>query len=400
MSTAQDSTTQDASTASTVVRTRGGVSRALAWILIVLVLLGVAVVALQVAAQRPGLRTGFDPEGNGPGGTRALAEILRAQGVEVDVVRSRIEAARTMDGRSTLVLADPYALSDDAVRTLIGEADDVVMLTGSARMLRILGLGDYAAGSASGPLTASCDLPEFARVGEIEPGQLFRPADGVTACFADDSGAAVLVADEGDRRRAIVDGSRLLTNERLAENGNAALGLALLGQHERVVWYVPSFGDTDLEPGDAEATLAELTPGWVTPAILTLLLAAIVAGVWRGRRFGPLVAETLPVTVRASETMHGRARLTAHAADAGHAAQALRAGTIGRLAARLAMPAADPAAVADAAADRVQASRDSVRPLLTGPVPSTDPDLILFARRLAALETAVDDVVRIERSTP
>ncbi|MFP3821739.1 hypothetical protein SB658_23880, partial [Bacillus sp. SIMBA_008] len=91
-----------------------------------------------------------------------------------------------------------------------------------------------------------------------------------------------------------------------------------------------SFGDTDIE-GQSPDTLGSLTPPWVTPVILLLLAAGVAAAIWRGQRFGPLVAETLPVTVRASETMHGRARLTAKAGDAPHAGQALRDGAQRRL---------------------------------------------------------------------
>src|SRR5690606_36744381 len=108
---------------------------------------------------------------------------------------------------------------------------------------------------------------------------------------------------------------------------------------------------TDLEAKSPE-TLATLTPKWVTPAILLLLLAGVVAGIARGQRFGPLVTETLPVTVRASETMHGRARLTAKAGDSAHAAAALRDGALRRLAARLGLTARSTAVeVADAASD-------------------------------------------------
>ncbi|HYN66172.1 MAG TPA: DUF4350 domain-containing protein, partial [Ornithinibacter sp.] len=46
----------------------------------------VLLVMLALSAQRP---TGaLDPDGPGPEGGRALAEVLRSQGVEVEVVRS------------------------------------------------------------------------------------------------------------------------------------------------------------------------------------------------------------------------------------------------------------------------------------------------------------------------
>ena len=52
------------------------------------------VVLLALSAQRP--TADLDPEGTGPEGARALAEVLRQQGVEVEVVRS-IDALEDAD---------------------------------------------------------------------------------------------------------------------------------------------------------------------------------------------------------------------------------------------------------------------------------------------------------------
>ncbi|MCZ9344899.1 DUF4350 domain-containing protein, partial [Streptomyces sp. TRM76130] len=75
-----------------------------------------------------------------------------------------------------------------------------------------------------------------------------------------------------------------------------------------LVWYLPSLSDTTA-PDDGERGLFDLLPaGWLWGA-LQLFLAAAVAALWRARRLGPLVPEELPVAVRASETVEGRARL-------------------------------------------------------------------------------------------
>ncbi len=97
------------------------------------------------------------------------------------------------------------------------------------------------------------------------------------------------------------------------------------------------------------------------------------------------------MTVRASETMHGRARLTARAADAPHAADALREGTRRRLARRLGLAVhADADEIADAAADRLRIPRGTLQSLLSGPPPTDDAALVALARRLDELETAVE----------
>lgn len=385
----------------TAVRERGRLRSALGWVAIAALVIVFALFIGSITTSTPGTRGALDPEGADDAGALALAELLRDQGIDITVARSRSDAASALDADSTLVMADPFALSDQAVEDLIAPADRTVILSSASRLLRILDLGENAPASSDTPLSARCDLPELANVGTVRPDRFFAPDAGVTGCFTDTDGAAgLLVNDSGDRRVALLEGSTLLSNEHLADDGNAALGLALLGQHEHVVWYVPSFADSDIEAQSTD-TLATLTPPWVTPAILLLLLAGIVAGISRGQRFGPLVAETLPVTVRASETMHGRARLTAKAADAAHAADALRDGSLRRLAARLGLTArSTPTEIADAASDRLRVPRGSLHQLLVGPLPSSDPDLIDTARRLAELEAAVQAAVHVERNTP
>lgn len=360
-----------------------------------LVLVGVFV-AVQVSVQMPSQRGALDPESVGDSGAMALAQLLEDQGVDVSVHRSRAEARAALDDGSTLVMANPFTLTDEGLTELMEPADRVVFLSTSTHLLSVLDIGENASPD-SAPVSASCDVPEFADVGTIRPDRLFAPDDGVDGCFGSDDAAAVLVDDDEGVERAVVEGARLFTNAYLAEDGNAALGLALLGQSERVVWYVPSYEDSDIE-GEMPDTLGSLTPAWVTPAILLLMLAGIAAAFWRGQRFGPLVAETLPVMVRASETMQGRARLTAKAADSAHAAEAIRDGSMRRLAKKLGLDARSGAdEIADAASDRLRIPRGTLQALLAGALPVDDDGLIELARRLRELETAVDGSTHTHR---
>jgi hypothetical protein len=356
-----------------------------------LVLVGVFVATL-VGVQMPNGRGSLDPEGVGDSGGMALAEILRDQGVDITVARTTTEARAALRDGTTLALANPYTLTDDGVRDLIAPAERVVFLSSGTHLLSLLDIGENAAAdsAAVGP---SCDVREFADVGTIRPDRVFRPAAGVEGCFGTGGAAAVLIDEADGQTRAVVEGARLFSNAYLAENGNAALGLALLGQTDRLVWYVPSFEDTDIEAQSPD-TLGSLTPGWVTPAILLLLLTGLAAALWRGQRFGPLVAETLPVTVRASETMHGRARLTAKSGDAAHAAEAIRDGTRRRLARRLGLAVhATADEVADAASDRLRIPRGTLQSVLQGALPADDPALVEYSRRLRELEDAVDQAI-------
>jgi hypothetical protein len=391
-------TDQGAPTPSTAEQRPRRAKSILGWVVVVALVLIVAFVALRVSATAPGAYGALDPEGRDDSGTLALAEILRDQGIDVDVHRSRTEARAAIDEDTTLVMANPYTLTDDALETLIEPADRVVFLSTSTHLLSALEIGGNAPGTRAA-VSAECDVAEFADVGTIRADRLFSPAGDVTACFGDAEGAAVLVDDRGDARHVVVEGTRLFGNAYLAEDGNAALALALLGQTDHVVWYVPSFQDSDIE-GESVDTLGTLTPPWITPAILLLILAGVAAAIWRGQRFGPLVAETLPVTVRASETMHGRARLTARAADAAHAAEALRDGAQRRLARRLGLAVhAGADDVADAASDRLRIPRGTLQTLLAGPLPTDDAALIDLARRLDELEVAVEASIRTDPST-
>jgi hypothetical protein len=133
----------------------------------------------------------------------------------------------------------------------------------------------------------------------------------------------------------------------------------------------------------------------VSPVIVLLLIAGIAAGIWRGRRFGPLVAENLPVTVRVGETAEGRARLYARTHDAAYALDQLRQGARLRMGRLLGLgPAASPSDLADAVAARLGADRATVRGILNDTVPHGDRDLAHLAADLNDLEAALRAAIR------
>jgi len=128
----------------------------------------------------------------------------------------------------------------------------------------------------------------------------------------------------------------------------------------------------------------------VLPAVALVVLTALAAAVWRGRRFGPLIVENLPVTVRANETMQGRARLYQKSSARLRALDSLRIGTVERLAAlcglsRLAS--VDDVIASASAVARLQPAE--VRRLLLDAVPATDRELVALSDQLLTLERAV-----------
>ena len=110
-----------------------------------------------------------------------------------------------------------------------------------------------------------------------------------------------------------------------------------------------------------------------------------------GRRFGPVVVEPLPVTVRPQELVLGRARLLQRSGDRQAAATALRSAAASRLASRLGLrreSALD--GLLAALAPHVGRSPEQLRALL-GPRPVTsDQDLVRLAHDLDHLEKEID----------
>jgi hypothetical protein len=129
--------------------------------------------------------------------------------------------------------------------------------------------------------------------------------------------------------------------------------------------------------------------------IVLLLGATLAAGIWRGRRLGPLVAEKLPVVVRSNETMEGRARLYERARAREHALDALRIGTIGRLATVCGLPRrASVDEVIDAVVGLTGRDEVEVTALLLERVPSSDAELVRLSDDLLALETETTRIAR------
>lgn len=364
------------------------------WVAIGAALLVVGAVAAAIAgiARLPAQGL-LDPDAAGPDGGRALVQILRGQGVDVTVARSREAAVTAAGADTTLVVTDATVLSDADLTALADAAEDVVLIDPRARDLRVLFEGAAPRGIGDGAAEPACPVAEARRAGTISPGPVFTAPAGVTGCYPSGAGYGLLVHTTDTGRLAAVDGTALFLNEHLATAGNAALALGLMGRHADLVWYLPDpLADGDGKP----ATIGTLTPEWVTPAIALAVLAALAAAVWRGRRFGPLVAETLPVTVRGAETTAGRARLYARAGDPGHAIDALRIAALQRLAHRLGLgPAASAPEISAAVAAQAGIDPRIAAEILIDRVPRTDRELVDLSDRLHDLEHAATERTRL-----
>lgn len=377
---------------------------------------GVVAVALVAALVAGGQSAGspLAADSATPAGGRALAEVLRQQGVTVvpvgSLTQARAAVAATDDATVFFSDSDGY-LDGKGLTELATLAPRIVVAAPDFLALQSLapevGFGGVGADS---PVEADCALPAARRAGSLSPGgATLRIPSGadqgpatLTGCFPSDGGAYVVVDRvEGAHTVTLVGEATLFSNDSIGTYGNAALALNLLGASDTVVWYLPTLADVERT---GPPSLGELTPGWLTPTLILLGFVFLAAAIWRGRRFGPLVAENLPVTVKASETMEGRARLYARGATRLRALDALRIGATQRLAVMVGLGrSAGLDEVVSAVAAHTGLPVEQVGGVLVHEQPTGDADLMRLSARLDELERATFDVTRrdgLPRTTP
>jgi len=355
-------------------------------------LIGLALVAAVAVAIVLGTgtqtSTPMDPDNPGPSGARALARVLGDEGVDVRVARGADELeSMDVDGGTSVVVVLPEYLGTSTIERLrqhTGQAHTVIVVGAGPGVADALGdLG----GGASIPLgdgrASGCEDPRFDGLTlEVDFTTVYRHGD----CFDGKAGAIVTEPADG---LLLFGADQALTNDQILRADNAAVALRMLGQDERLVWYVPSIDDL---VGDDGVSLQTLMPRWVRPGLALLAIVMVTVILWRGRRLGALATEPLPVVVRAVETTRSLGRLYRRSGDREHAAEALRRAARSRLAERLRLGSTTPPDVlAREVARRTGRAEEDVVAMLgpAGVVPSSDRDLITLARQLAELDREV-----------
>ncbi len=363
--------------------------RWLFWVAAAVFVVLVAIVLLAAQGAGTAARVPASPVDPSPEGAKAIAQVLRQQGVEVATPTSFADARDALGSRGTLLVYDPeHLLPTERLTRLAARADHVVLLAPDRDQLAALAPGVRAAGAvASRTLRASCDLPAAVRAGTISgkgAGYRVDAAAGATACFPSGGGVrSVVELRHGGTRVTVIGATGLLTNAAAPLHGNAALALGVLGDEPHLTWYLPGIADA----GTGGRTIGELTGAWVTPALILLVVTVIAAGFWRGRRLGPLVIERMPVVVRSAETVEGRARLYQRSSARLRALDALRIGAIGRLASACGLPrTASVDDVIEAVAHVTGEGSRGIRDLLLDADPATDRELIALSDALLDLE--------------
>lgn len=390
-----------------------------------------AVAGVAIAAVRSSDDYGLlDPRSPDANGSKAVAQLLKERGVGTEIVTTTAGAEKAAGPRTTLLVTDPEALSRRQKTDLQGalrRGGRTVLVAPGPSATKALVRGAKAAAPANTQRTPpDCDFPAAERAGDAEVGGLRYAVSNEQAdlCYLHQGLPSLLRVpdkqdDDGSRAGARGDTVLLgtpepLYNQRLANHGNASLLLQLLGSRPHLVWYLPSSSDSSAAQG-GQSSFLELAPeGW-TWATLQLSIAAVLAAVWRARRLGPLVPEQLPVSVRASETTEGRARLYRQANARDRAADALRSATRARLASLVGVSPAEadsPHVLVPALATKADGAHSDaaaattgtdfsgnarLHSLLFGSAPTTDAELIQLADELDLLERRLSDAASVTR---
>jgi hypothetical protein len=364
---------------------------------VALLLIGAVVIAVIRSDNQHGR---LDPRSADPSGSRAVAQLLAGQGVSTRVVTTLDEARTAVGSDTTLLVAAPDQLTDRQQRLLHQAAQSsggrtILVAPDASAGALTPGVSAEPATSFETTLAPDCELPAARRAGTADTGGIrYRTSDArADSCYPSGGLPTVLrlPAASGNGDTVVLGAPDILYNDRLDEQGNASLALQLLGSRSHLVWYLPSLSDASATDSGGQSFLDLLPSGWLW-GTLQLFVAAALAALWRARRLGPLVPEKLPVAIRASETVEGRARLYRKADARDRAADALRSTTRTRLAPLVGVPLAQahaPETLLPALSAHLHGDGQSLHSLLFGPPPGDDAALIALADQLDALEREV-----------
>ncbi len=354
-------------------------------------LLGVAlVVAVLLTGGPPDQGLPLDPRSSGPLGTKALVDVLRELGLEVEIT----PGTPTTPGGTALLLADQLdEASREELLAWVADGGRLVVADPNSPLTP-----EVAGPAALGFTTPSvgpgeCSLEALADVGRVTvpSGAVYETPQGAVGCYARNEGSWLVARSEGAGTIVSVGGAATFMNIELGQQDNAALAAVLLAPEGEgtVAFLEPP------PPGAGDAPLLDLISPGVRLAIVQLLIAFGIVVLWRARRLGRPVVEASPVEVPGSELVVAVGNLFQTSGAADHAATVLREDARRTLAERLGLPPSAPSEVlAETAAARTGASAEQVMAAVGPADGPTDDD------RLVSLGQTVEDVRRAILTVP
>jgi len=350
--------------------------------------LAVLAAGVIIALLQPSPSVYLDPNSAGPDGGHALADLLQARGQQVVRVAVPPAGGTAKTGTGLELITSPNLLTSAQLAQAARFDGDIVLTDPDPAALRAIAPGIIISAIQPGVIGTApplCNVQAANLAGDIETGGAILQAASQTGnqagslgsdeCYPGGGGYGLIQYKAKNSTITVLGSSAPLTNAYLADEGDASLALNLLRQANGITWVVPNPAAAPPGSGTAQGrqqSFFSLIPWPVYLIAIQLALAALVAAAWRARRLGPLVAERLPVIVRASETVEGHGRLYRARRARDRAAQELRAAARARISVRTGQP---PGTVTG--------------PELDGPPPATDTDLVTLAADLDELERKV-----------
>ena len=368
------------------------------WWLPAVLALGVVVAGVVIALLQPAPANGYlDPNGTSPTGSRALADLLTARGQRV----VRVTAPPSVSAApGSLELITGAGWLTKAQLAQAGRFNGDILLIASGD---ITSSESHAADDAPDALRAIAPAVHFAG---YEPATVAEPActaqaatlsgavyfygallrattPGAQSCYPAGDGYSLVSYRDGARTITVLGSSAPFSNAYLSAQGDAALTLNLLRSARQVIWVVPS-PQAQAATAPGQRSFFSLVPWPAYLVAIQLCVALLLAAAWRARRLGPLVAERLPVIVRAAETVEGHGRLYQARRARDRAAGELRAAASARIA-----QVTGGSATSEAIEARTGLPAEYVAVLLHGPPPPTDQALVTLAAELDTLEREI-----------
>lgn len=352
------------------------------------VLLGGCLLAagVVVALLQPTPAGYLDPGGTGPAGGHALTDLATARGQQV--LRVSDPASASASPGALELVTSPQLLSAAQLARAAQFNGDILLVAPDAAALRAIAPEVSIAGIEPSTVVASpqCAAPLATASGDVVFDGVVLRTDNLAAqsCYPGDGGYSLVRYTDGNRTITVLGSGTPLTNGFLADRGDSALGLNLLATARKIVWIVPPPTAVPAAPPGQQRSFFSLVPWPAYLIAIQLCIAALLAAAWRARRLGPLVAERLPVIVRATETVDGHGRLYQARRARDRAAGELRAATADRIAR---LTGGDTRA--EVIATRTGQAPQEVASLLHGPAPTTDDALVTLASDLDTLERKI-----------